>query len=204
MARHERKCGNAPFVIEHGEVGMTYSAVANLNLYFVGSQLPRIEAERFKRGMWFGSRVGMKRGGHLAGSPRVAESGPHCNEPLSLIRCAGMGRDATMSKVFRHYRLAAALPASLPPSTTSECPVMNEAWSEARNSTAAATSLGSAIRPIGTPLAKVAFASGVPVNRSSIPVSTGPGATIFTLTPVPAASSAADFVKPSTACLLAA
>jgi hypothetical protein len=51
MARHERKCGPAPFVIEHGEVGMTYSAVADLNLYFLGSEFPRIEAERFKRGM---------------------------------------------------------------------------------------------------------------------------------------------------------
>src|SRR5271154_4253599 len=50
MARHERKCGHAPFVIKHGDVGMTYSAVADLNFYFLGSEFPRIEAERFERG----------------------------------------------------------------------------------------------------------------------------------------------------------
>ena len=50
MPRNERKCGHAPFVIEHGDVGMTYSAVADLNFYFLGSEFPRIETERFKRG----------------------------------------------------------------------------------------------------------------------------------------------------------
>ncbi len=65
MARHERKCGYAPFVIEHGEVGMTYSAVADLNLCFLGSEFTRIEAERLKRGMRLGSSVSMEGGGHL-------------------------------------------------------------------------------------------------------------------------------------------
>src|SRR5437868_15286166 len=46
--------------------------------------------------------------------------------------------------------------------------------------------------------------SAVPVKRLSIPVSVGPGATALTRTPKRAASSAADFVMPSTACLLAA
>jgi len=50
MARHERKCRHAPFVIKHGEVGMTDSAVADLKLYFLRSEFPRIEAERFKWG----------------------------------------------------------------------------------------------------------------------------------------------------------
>src|ERR1700704_3493774 len=36
-----------------------------------------------------------------------------------------------------------------------------------------------------------------------MPVSVVPGATTLTRTPVPATSSAADFVSPSTACLLA-
>lgn len=49
---------------------------------------------------------------------------------------------------------------------------MKEALSEARNSTAAAISPGLPIRPIGTPLANAVFASGVPVNRLSISVST--------------------------------
>ena len=55
----------------------------------------------------------------------------------------------------------------------------------------------------GTPAIKPAFLSSVPVKRFSIPVSIGPGATALTRTPDPAASSAADFVSPSTACLLA-
>jgi len=65
MARYEGKCGHAPFVIEHGEVGMTYSAVADLNLYFLGSEFTQIEAERLKRGMRLGSSVSMEGGGHL-------------------------------------------------------------------------------------------------------------------------------------------
>src|SRR5260370_33207642 len=65
MAGYEGKCGHAPFVIEHGEVGMTYSAVADLNLYFLGSEFTGIEAERLKRGMRLGSSVSMEGGGHL-------------------------------------------------------------------------------------------------------------------------------------------
>ena len=52
--------------------------------------------------------------------------------------------------------------------------------------------------------ASAAFLSAVPVKRVSIAVSIGPGATALTRTPKRAASSAADFVIPSTACLLAA
>jgi hypothetical protein len=55
----------------------------------------------------------------------------------------------------------------------------------------------------GTPPTSPAFLSGVPVNRDSMSVSIGPGATALTRTPDGAASSAADFVSPSTACLLA-
>src|ERR1022692_3284711 len=39
--------------------------------------------------------------------------------------------------------------------------------------------VGSPIRPIGTPPARAAFASEEPVNRPSIPVSKGPGATVL-------------------------
>src|SRR5580693_9107463 len=64
MARHQRKCGPPPFVIEHGEVGMTYSAVADLNFYLLASEFARIEADRFKRGMRCGGSVSMENGGH--------------------------------------------------------------------------------------------------------------------------------------------
>src|SRR6266481_7453297 len=44
---------------------MTYSAVADLNLCFLGSEFTRIEVERLKRGMRLGSSVSMEGGGHL-------------------------------------------------------------------------------------------------------------------------------------------
>ena len=64
--------------------------------------------------------------------------------------------------------------------------------------------LGHPTRLSGTVVIKPAFRSSVPVKRFSIPVSIGPGATTLIRTPDPAASSAADSVNPSTACLLAA
>src|ERR1700733_11564888 len=67
MARHERKCRPAPFVIVHGKVGMTYSAVADLNLYFLGSEFTWIEAERFERGARGRGSVSMEGSGHLVG-----------------------------------------------------------------------------------------------------------------------------------------
>ena len=66
-----------------------------------------------------------------------------------------------------------------------------------------AISSGRPIRFVGTVATSPAFFSSVPVNRVSIPVSIGPGATTLTRTPDPATSSAAAFVSPSTACLLA-
>src|SRR5579862_6432372 len=93
--------------------------------------------------------------------------------------------------------------ADLPPSTRYEAPVMNEALSDARNMMVWAMSSGLPTRLSGTVAAKLAFLSTVPVKRFSIPVSTGPGATTLTRTPDAAASSAADLVSPSTACLLA-
>src|SRR6266446_3808508 len=95
-------------------------------------------------------------------------------------------------------------PAVLPPSAVSICPVTNDAFSEARKTAARAISAGSPTRPSGTLLARAAFLSAVPVKRPSIPISVGPGATALTRTPELAASSAADFVTPSTACLLPA
>src|ERR1700739_3921538 len=93
--------------------------------------------------------------------------------------------------------------ADLPPSTRYEAPVMNEALSEARNLMVLAISSGLPTRLSGTVAARLAFLSAVPVKRFSIPVSIGPGATVLTRTPEAAASSAADLVSPSTACLLA-
>src|SRR5258707_12966421 len=69
---------------------------------------------------------------------------------------------------------------------------------------ARAISPGSPTRPRGTVLASAAFPSAVPLKRLSMPVSVGPGPTALTRTPERAPSSAADFVNPSTACLLAA
>src|SRR5258708_37575125 len=96
-----------------------------------------------------------------------------------------------------------AQPAVLPPSTVRICPVMNDAFSEARKTAARAMSAGSPTRPSGTVFTSAAFLSTVPVKRLSRAVSTGPGATALMRTPELAASSAADFVMPSTACLLA-
>src|SRR6266853_6726808 len=94
--------------------------------------------------------------------------------------------------------------ADLPPSTTYDAPVMNEALSDARNMMVWAISSGLPTRLSGTVAARPAFLSSVPAKRFSIPVSIGPGATMLMRTPDAAASSAADLVSPSTACLLAA
>ena len=93
--------------------------------------------------------------------------------------------------------------AVLPPSTAKDAPVIKGAFSDERNTMVCAISAGLPVRLSGTPPTKPAFLSLVPVNRFSIPVSIGPGATTLTRTPDPAASSAADLVNPSTACLLA-
>jgi len=55
---------------------MTYSAVADLNLYFLGSEFTRIEAERLKRGMRLGSSVSMEGGGHSRRLDVCAPSSP--------------------------------------------------------------------------------------------------------------------------------
>jgi hypothetical protein len=73
--------------------------------------------------------------------------------------------------------------ANLPPSTAMEAPVMNGALSEARNTIVRAISSGRPARLTGTPETNAALLSSVPVNRASIPVSIGPGATTLTRTP---------------------
>ena len=80
---------------------------------------------------------------------------------------------------------------------------MNEALSDATNTMAWAISSGVPTRLIGSSLTRLALPSPPPVKRFSIPVSIGPGATTLTRTPALATSFAADFVSPSTACLLA-
>src|SRR5258707_9695139 len=94
-------------------------------------------------------------------------------------------------------------PAVLHQSAVRICPVINDDFSDGRKTAARAISAGSPTRPSGTLFASAAFLSAVPVKRLSMPVSVGPGATALTRTPELAASSAADFVMPSTACLLA-
>src|SRR6185369_2453875 len=104
---------------------------------------------------------------------------------------------ATLARLKEHYW------ADLPPSTEYDAPVMNDALSEARKTMACATSSGLPSRLSATVAVRPAFFSSVPVKRFNIPVSIGPGATMLTRTPDGAASSAADLVSPSTACLLA-
>nr|QDL89201.1 Alpha-hemolysin translocation ATP-binding protein HlyB [Sym plasmid] len=73
-------------------------------------------------------------------------------------------------------------------------PVMNEAASEARKLTAAATSSGSPYRPSGMTLVKAAITSGE--EPAVIGFFTGPGAMQLTVALSPAASRAVVRVKP--------
>src|SRR5712692_3561133 len=71
------------------------------------------------------------------------------------------------------------------------------------NTMAFAISSGVPMRLVGMCVSrKFALFSFVCAKRLNIPVSVGPGPTMLTRTPVPASSMAADFVMPSTACLL--
>src|SRR6266852_1237627 len=79
---------------------------------------------------------------------------------------------------------------------------MNEALPEAANTMASAISSGRPARFSGTPATSPAFLSALPVNRSSIAVSIGLGATALTRTPNTAASSAADFVGVEGGCVI--
>ena len=80
---------------------------------------------------------------------------------------------------------------------------MKDALSDERNTMVWAISSGLPMRFTGTRETNAALLSSVPVKRVSNPVSIGPGATTLTRTPASATSSAAAFVSPSTACLLA-
>jgi hypothetical protein len=64
VARNERKLGNAPLVVEHGEVGVTDSAMTDLNLDFFRPKCPWVEGEWFKRGARCGGGVSVKLGRH--------------------------------------------------------------------------------------------------------------------------------------------
>src|SRR5437879_9384040 len=86
-------------------------------------------------------------------------------------------------------------PTALPPSTETTWPVMNEAEAEARKTIARAISSGLPSRPSGTVDTSAVLFWALPVKRSSMPVSVGPGATALTRTPESAYSSAADLVR---------
>src|SRR5258708_17942355 len=64
VAWNERKLGHAPLVVEHGEVGMTDSAMADLNLDFFRPKCTRVEVKRFKRGMRCEGGVSLELSGH--------------------------------------------------------------------------------------------------------------------------------------------
>ena len=85
----------------------------------------------------------------------------------------------------------------LPPSTDSTCPVMNEASSEARNSTADAISSGVPARNSG--VSSQIPAITVSSKQRVMSVSTKPGATQLTRMPLGATSFASDLVYPITA-----
>src|SRR6266481_5498444 len=94
-------------------------------------------------------------------------------------------------------------PASIPPSTARDAPTMYEALSEPMNTMALAISSGVPMRLVGMCVSrKFALFCCVCAKWLNIRVSVGPGPTMLTRTPVPASSMAADFVIPSTACLL--
>src|SRR4029077_4058076 len=62
-------------------------------------------------------------------------------------------------------------PAVFPPSTLRTWPVINEASSDAMKTIALASSSDRPRRPIGTPVIRAVFLSGVPVKRVNMPVS---------------------------------
>ena len=87
----------------------------------------------------------------------------------------------------------------LPPSTQSTCPVINEASSDERNCTAAATSSGVPARNNGVSSQMPDMTSAS--KQRVMSVSTNPGATQFTRMPLGATSLASAFVYPITAAL---
>src|SRR5215469_4563395 len=80
---------------------------------------------------------------------------------------------------------------------------MKEAWSEHIHTTASATSDGLPNRPIGWQLSTYLCTFCALKSRSAIDVSIAPGHTAFTRILLRAVSKAADFVSPTTPCLLA-
>ncbi len=64
VAGDERKLGHPPLVVEHGEVGMTDSAMTDLNLDVFRPKFTWVEGAWFKRGMGCGGGVSVKRGRH--------------------------------------------------------------------------------------------------------------------------------------------
>src|SRR5580700_10956699 len=93
-------------------------------------------------------------------------------------------------------------PAINPPSSVNACPVINEARSEHIHSTASAISIGLPKRPIGCSPTIYFSTCGSPNSRSPIGVAITAGHTALIRIPLRAVSSAADFVSPSTPCLL--
>ncbi|KAH0448240.1 hypothetical protein IEQ34_022040 [Dendrobium chrysotoxum] len=90
-----------------------------------------------------------------------------------------------------------------PPSITRLCPLIKAASSEAKNSTAVATS--SALSTVPFSIAPVhksfsTFATSIPGTPQTRGVATKYGDTQFTLTPFPPSSAAASFTSPKTAC----
>ena len=72
---------------------------------------------------------------------------------------------------------------------------MNEASSDAMKTIALATSSETPKRSIGTVVTRAALFSGVRVKRVNMPVSIGPGATLFTRIPDLTVSSATDLAR---------
>src|SRR5512138_820437 len=129
------------------------------------------------------------RDGRHAADAWHAQGGHAGNRDQDLGSDSGLARRAV---VFRHFSPCYII--AIPPSTPSTCPVMNAAWSDARNETAYAISSGLPLRPSGTIFTAASRVAGSMAFRIS--VSTKPGAIAFTVTLREATSRASDLVKP--------
>src|SRR5690348_15361875 len=128
-----------------------------------------------------------KRRGNDAGAGRVCRGAvERLEHPLD---------DAVLGRQF--LRRARAHTIVRPPPTLSVWPVMNDAASDARKTTASATSSGRARRPSGVALTieEISFSLPAAIMPCSRGVSVRPGATTFTRTPSRATSRATALLK---------
>ena len=113
----------------------------------------------------------------------------------AMLMDAPLGRGASRDRQVDQF-------ADMPPSTSNTVPEIYEASGEEMNTMAFASSSVVPLPRKGTVATSASLTSAVPVKRSSIAVSVGPGATAFTRMPEFPCSRATDLVSPSIANLL--